>query len=142
MDNIDRSTRSKVMASIRSRENRSTERRLRAYLIRYGISGWCVRPRGITGTHDFAFHRARIALFVDGCFWHGCPLCGRLRASASDYWHRKITVNKKRDQLVSTTLSACGWQVLRIWEHELQVQRVVDIIGKISDLIDLVEAKS
>jgi DNA mismatch endonuclease Vsr len=112
MDTVDRAT--------RSRQNRTTERRLRAYPASAGVSGWQLHPR-IIGTPDFAFPGPRLALFVDGCFWHGCPECarGHLPRSNTAYWHPKIARNQARDRAVTAQLRRRGWSVLRIWEHDL-----------------------
>ena len=67
---------------------------------------------------DVVFTRHRVAVFVDGCFWHGCPEHCRLPARNSDYWTAKIGRNRERDERVSGALRADGWQVVRIWEHE------------------------
>ncbi|PKO19412.1 DNA mismatch repair protein Vsr [candidate division BRC1 bacterium HGW-BRC1-1] len=65
------------------------------------------------------FPRLRLAVFVDGCFWHGCPKHFKLPASNHDFWQKKFEANRLRDRLVNRTLRAKGWRVLRIWEHEL-----------------------
>jgi len=80
----------------------------------------------ITGRPDFAFKKAQLAVFVDGCFWHCCPKCGNMPATNREFWRIKLGKNKVRDRLVSRTLRADGWKVLRIWEHELRApSRVV-----------------
>ena len=68
---------------------------------------------------DFVFRQARLALFVDGCFWHGCPKHATKPKNNRAFWHRKLSMNKARDRLVNRTLRRGGWRVLRIWEHEL-----------------------
>jgi DNA mismatch endonuclease (patch repair protein) len=73
---------------------------------------FCVRP-------DFVFQREHIVVFVDGCFWHGCPLHATWPKQNATFWRAKILGNRKRDRLVSRTLRKAGWRVLRIWEHEL-----------------------
>lgn len=67
---------------------------------------------------DIVFTRRKVAVFVDGCYWHGCPDHCRLPARNRDYWSAKITRNRARDGLVTESLRAAGWQVTRIWEHE------------------------
>lgn len=68
---------------------------------------------------DIVFPSARVALFVDGCFWHGCPIHGTLPAvTNSEFWKMKIQANKRRDRLASAELKVEGWTVIRVWEHE------------------------
>lgn len=74
----------------------------------------------LPGTPDLVFPRARVAVFVDGCFWHGCPLHGTRSKTRSEFWDAKIARNQARDTDVDASLSALGWQVLRIWEHEIR----------------------
>lgn len=120
MDKVDKKTRSRIMARVKSRGNKSTEQRLRAMLVRRGISGWKVTPKNIEGNPDFAFPGFKVAVFVDGCFWHGCPKCCRMPETRRDYWERKIGGNAKRDKRVSARLRKRGWSVIRIWEHEIR----------------------
>jgi len=116
--------RSRVMAAVRSRGNRSTELLLAALFRSAKITGWR-RHYKITGKPDFAFPKEKIAVFVDGCFWHGCPRCGALPASNRAYWRAKIARNTVRDARQSQTLKKRKWRVLRIWEHELKNARRV-----------------
>ena len=67
---------------------------------------------------DLAFTRARVAVFVDGCFWHGCPLHGTWPKVNARWWRDKITTNVQRDRATTAALEAAGWRVLRFWEHE------------------------
>ena len=113
-------TRSDNMRAIRSASNRSTERRLRAMLAANRLRGWAVHPPNIAGKPDFAFEHVRVVIFVDGCFWHGCPRCGHIPATNRLYWAAKITRNRTRDQRVSRKLRTLGWSVIRIWECDLR----------------------
>jgi DNA mismatch endonuclease (patch repair protein) len=108
------------MRAIRGINNRSTERRLRAHLARSGCKGWSIRPPNLYGHPDFAFLKRKIAIFVDGCFWHACPKCGHLPASNKNYWRAKIARNRMRDRTVSRTLRAHGYLVVRIRECRLR----------------------
>lgn len=112
--------RSAVMRAIKGRDNRTTERRLRLALVRAALTGWVVRPKGVQGNPDFWFEAARAAVFVDGCFWHGCPTCMRMPKSHVAFWAAKIERNRAKDLMVARTLGACGVNVIRIWEHELK----------------------
>ena len=71
------------------------------------------------GRPDFAFRGARVAVFVDGCFWHGCEDCGRSSKSNVEFWSKKVDRNKTRDKLNEVELSKMGIKVMRFWEHEV-----------------------
>lgn len=120
MDSVSRETRSRVMAKVRSTRNKSTEWRVRAGLVQAGIRGWTMHPSELSGKPDFVFPYQRLAVFVDGCFWHGCKTCGKVPNSNTAYWDAKISRNRKRDRRVKVRLRKDGWQVMRIWEHELR----------------------
>lgn len=105
------------MAAVRSCGNKSTEQRLAALFRCNGIKGWR-RHSALPGKPDFVFRQQRIALFVDGCFWHGCPRHLRLPATNREYWKKKIARNRLRDRNVTLKLRENGWCVLRVWEHE------------------------
>lgn len=110
--------RSEVMSLIRSRGNKATELQLIAIFREYRIIGWR-RNQPILGKPDFTFRRERTIIFVDGCFWHGCPKCYQRPGSNQTYWDAKIAANRKRDRYVSRELRNLGWQVVRIWQHQL-----------------------
>lgn len=134
MDSVTPETRSRVMAQVRSTRNRSTEWRLRAALVRAGIRGWTLNASGLAGKPDFVFPARRFVVFVDGCFWHGCPECYRRPSSRTDYWDAKVARNRTRDAKVSAQLRRQGWRVLRIWEHQLSktnsvVRRIRSAVG-------------
>ena len=111
--------RSEVMGRIRGRGNRTTEVRLAAIFRAHGITGWR-RQYPLPGRPDFAFPARRLAVFVDGCFWHGCPRHGTSPKSNARFWREKIARNRERDREVNRELRRRGWRVLRIWEHELR----------------------
>ncbi|MEO9781619.1 MAG: very short patch repair endonuclease [Sedimentitalea sp.] len=73
------------------------------------------KPRRVA---DIVFRRRKLAIFVDGCFWHGCPEHGTSSKSNADFWQDKIETNKKRDLDTNQRLTEAGWRVLRVWEHE------------------------
>jgi DNA mismatch endonuclease (patch repair protein) len=112
--------RSKNMRAIRSGQNESTEQRLRSILRKSKVQGWRTRPAGLLGCPDFFFAEKRLAIFVDGCFWHGCPRCGHIPRRNRSYWMAKISRNKKRDLVVNRKLRRSGISVLRFWECQLQ----------------------
>lgn len=75
----------------------------------------------LEGRPDIIFPGRKVVIFVDGCFWHGCPLgCKGVPATNRDFWRKKIDANKKRDQLVSNSLRDAGWRVKRYWEHQIK----------------------
>jgi len=102
------------------------ERKLASELWRRGLryytsAGYkAVSGRRLPGSPDLIFPRQRLALFVDGCFWHGCSSCKGVPGQSGEYWKAKIEENIARDSRVDGELEAAGWIVIRIWEHELQ----------------------
>ncbi len=106
------------MAAIRSRGNKETELKLASILRATRITGWR-RHQSLPGRPDFIFRRQRLAVFVDGCFWHGCPKHCRMPQGNREYWRRKIAGNSARDHRVTRLLRSRGWRVLRIWGHAL-----------------------
>lgn len=112
--------RSRVMSKVRGRGNKSTERRFCAALSAMGARGWRKHPP-VYGKPDIAFPDERVAVFLDGCFWHRCPVCQRpMPKSNAEYWERKIGRNVERDTQYTLTLRRQGWSVVRVWEHEIR----------------------
>lgn len=132
------------MSRIRSRGNKHTEVALAKIFRREGIVGWrrqaeisgqkpalsragkevrsqrsTVSKRRFRVKPDFVFPKLKLAVFVDGCFWHGCPKHGTKPKGNAKFWRDKIANNKARDRRVNRQLRGAGWRVLRIWEHEL-----------------------
>jgi DNA mismatch endonuclease, patch repair protein len=134
--------RSAVMSLIRSRGNQETELRLIEIMRACGIRGWR-RGQALPGRPDFVFRRERLAIFVDGCFWHGCKRCYRRPSSNQKYWDAKIEGNRARDRKVTRRLRMEGWSVIRIWHHDLnarrqrhtarRIQRMLESIGPASE---------
>jgi DNA mismatch endonuclease (patch repair protein) len=119
-DVFTRAKRSDVMSRIRASGNRDTELRMIALFRKNGITGWRRHAR-VFGKPDFVFPREKLALFVDGCFWHrhaGCRFAYTPK-SRLQFWLTKFESNVARDQLVTRELRKAGWRVLRIWECEL-----------------------
>jgi DNA mismatch endonuclease (patch repair protein) len=141
-DVFSKAKRSEVMSRIRSRGNKDTEQRLAAIFRAHGITGWrrqvAIRfrvsaqkdskletwnlkhPKSVRP--DFLFRAQKLAIFVDGCFWHGCPEHFRRPQTRQKFWDAKITRNQARDTEVTKALRKAGWRVLRLWEHELAVK--------------------
>ena len=111
------------MSRIRSAGNATTELRLIGIMRAARVSGWRRNAR-VFGRPDFVFPIQRIALFVDGCYWHGCPRCNYRPATNRAFWIAKIAANKKRDRLVNRTLRKQGYRVIRLWEHSLRSLRI------------------
>jgi DNA mismatch endonuclease (patch repair protein) len=135
-DVFSKTKRSEVMSLIHSRGNKATELRLIEIFREFSITGWR-RNQPLLGKPDFTFRRERVVVFVDGCFWHGCPKCYKRPSSNQKFWDAKVLANRKRDRLVSRELRATGWSVVRIWQHQLnnsasvarRVQRLLAGIG-------------
>src|SRR5881394_1968482 len=87
-----------------------------------GITGWRLNAR-VFGKPDFVFRRGRVAVFVDGCFWHGCPRHATKPANRAEWWAAKLARKAQRDRDVTRTLRKAGWTVLRIWECALARSR-------------------
>ena len=111
-------TRKSMLAN--KRRDTSTELEIRRALhargLRYRVD-FAPVP-GLRRRADIAFTRARIAVFIDGCFWHGCPLHGTSPKRNADYWGPKLAANVARDRDTDQRLEDAGWHVLRFWEHE------------------------
>jgi len=124
MDVFSAAQRSRNMSLIRSNKNRSTELRLIRIMRENGITGWR-RGSVLPGKPDFIFPTQRVAVFVDGDFWHGNPARFRQPTTNTKYWSGKIAGNKTRDKEVSKELSSRGWQVIRLWESKLRDEKGV-----------------
>ena len=107
------------MSLVRGKGNKATELRLIAIFRMEKITGW---RRGVKqfGAPGFVFPKLKVAVFVDGCFWHGCPEHGTLPKTNADFWSAKISRNRERDLEVNRELKKRGWRVFRLWEHELR----------------------
>jgi len=121
IDKLSKEQRSTHMAKIRGRGNLSTEGKVEETLLREGIRGWEKHPISIRGRPDFFFPKQNLALFVDGCFWHGCSKCNRRTPQTRrNYWREKIIENRRRDARQRQALRRMGYSVMRIWEHDLE----------------------
>jgi DNA mismatch endonuclease (patch repair protein) len=128
--------RSRTMSAIRGRNNKSTELVLRMALVRVGVKGWVLHPATICGKPDFYFPKQNTAVFVDGCFWHGCAHCGHVPKTRTDFWKAKIGRNRDRDRKTTRLLRSNGTRALRVWEHALRSPDGVQaVVRKIQGLI-------
>jgi DNA mismatch endonuclease, patch repair protein len=141
-DVFDTAKRSVVMSRIRGRGNLTTELKLVAAFKQHGVIGWRrhvllkprvapeermlgERPPRLSVRPDFIFRHQKVAVFVDGCFWHGCPAHATKPTTNSEFWTKKLSGNAQRDRRATNALLASGWHVLRVWEHELASPDVV-----------------
>ena len=115
MDHVSKEVRSKIMAAVRSTGNRTTELALGRLLWAAGLRGYR-KHWPVAGKPDFAWPRLKVAVFVDGCFWHGCRQCKYLPKTHTTFWRDKIETNRKRDRRISRTLRRAGWTVIRVKE--------------------------
>lgn len=157
-DVFSKAKRSEVMSRIRSHGNKDTEQRLaaifrahgitcwrRQVVIKFRVSGFKSRVLGRKDSKpetrnlkqsksvrpDFIFRAQKLAVFVDGCFWHGCPEHFRRPQTRQKFWDAKITRNQARDAEVTKALRKAGWRVLRLWEHELAVKREKRLVARL-----------
>jgi DNA mismatch endonuclease (patch repair protein) len=127
MDKLTKDERSERMRRVRSKGNRSTEWRFRSALMRKRISGWTLHDSSLIGSPDFVFRERNLAVFIDGCFWHGCRKCKRpVPQSNREYWTKKIRSNIQRARKIKKELKRQNFVVARIWEHELRSLESLD----------------
>jgi DNA mismatch endonuclease (patch repair protein) len=107
---------------------------LRKVLSKAGLKGYRLHYK-LPGKPDIVFPKNRIAIFIDGCFWHKCPSCFIKPGTNKTFWKENIDSNVKRDKAVTTELKGRGWRVLRIWEHELRRENIIKrkILDKVKD---------
>jgi len=151
-DVFTKAKRSEVMSRIRGRGNKDTEIALILLFRENKIIGWRrqIQIRGraalLRGPQikaaqqrrptfrvkvDFVFPKLRLAILVDGCFWHCCPKHSNVPVGNRAFWERKLMSNRARDLLVTRTLRAQGWRVMRIWEHELARKNQARLLRRI-----------
>ena len=118
-DVFDNKKRSEIMKSVRSNNNKSTEIKLIRLFSEYGITGWR-RNYKVKGHPDFVFLKEKVAIFVDGCFWHGHDCRNTRPKDNAEYWNKKRERNIKHDKEITHVFESRGWTVLRIWECELK----------------------
>lgn len=126
--------RSKNMAAIRSKGNKTTEIALLNMFKEHSVKGWRRHYKIANARPDFVFTKERVAVFVDGCFWHGCPQCYKEPKTNKKYWKQKVLNNRKRDRKNDHKLQASGWKPIHIWEHSIK-KRPGFVMGKIKKLV-------
>lgn len=132
-DVYDKATRSAVMSKVRSKGNKSTELRLIEVFHEYGITGWR-RNYLVKGHPDFVFIKRQIAVFVDGCFWHGHDCRNTRPKENEDFWAAKRERNMKRDREVTANFERRGWTVIRVWECELKKKNLSELLLKLDQM--------
>jgi DNA mismatch endonuclease (patch repair protein) len=132
-DVFDKETRSAVMSKVHSKGNKSTELRLIEIFAERGIKGWR-RNYPVKGHPDFVFPKKRIAVFVDGCFWHGHDCRNTRPKQNEDFWAAKRERNIKRDIATTEAFEKRSWTVLRIWECELKKKNLPILYAKLDGL--------
>jgi DNA mismatch endonuclease (patch repair protein) len=130
---FDKNKRSEIMSLIKSSRNASTEQRLISVFNTYGVKGWR-RKYKVYGKPDFVFHREKVAVFVDGCFWHGHDCRNTRPQQNEEFWQHKISRNMERDEDVTKHLENLGWKVLRIWECELKKKDIEKLLVRLESV--------
>lgn len=116
-DRLTSEQRSQLMSRVRTRDT-APEVALRHSLWLIGVRGWRLHPKGVPGRPDLIFRRRRVAVFVDGAFWHGHP--DHYWGQSGSFWDEKISRNRARDTCINAELAAAGWTVLRLWDFEVE----------------------
>lgn len=133
-DVFDKEKRSDIMRQVKSKKNKSTELRLIEIFKQNGIKGW-KRNYPVKGHPDFVFLKQKIAIFVDGCFWHGHDCRNTRPADHQEYWQKKRERNIKHDKEVNAMFESRGWTVLRIWECELKRKNEEALMKRIENCL-------
>ena len=134
VDHVSKKTRSEIMKKIKGK-NTSPELIFRKTLWKSGVRGWRLHSKNVIGKPDIVFNKIKLAVFVDGCFWHGCLSCYRRPNSRQKYWDEKLRKNVERDKSNTKELIKTGWTVIRIWEHEIgksptkSTDKVINALG-------------
>ena len=126
--------RSEVMSLIRSVGNFETEMAFVKILRHERITGWR-RKAAVFGKPDFVFRDKRVAVFIDGCFWHHCPRHGTIPKTRRKYWQSKIARNIERAREVNRELRRKGWKVVRLWSCELRDKRLARKLRRLRELL-------
>lgn len=126
--------RSQIMKQVTSHGNKSTELRLIQLFKQIGVTGW-QRNYNVKGHPDFVFMEQRVAVFVDGCFWHGHDCRNTVPKNNSEYWDKKRARNMQHDKEITASFESRGWTVLRIWECELKKNNLLTTVAKIKRIL-------
>jgi DNA mismatch endonuclease (patch repair protein) len=137
-DPLSSKQRSALMSRVRTRDT-APEILLRRTLWRAGIRGWRLHPRNVPGKPDIAWIGRRVAVFVDGAFWHGHP--DYYWGQSGPFWDSKITRNRERDARVDIALAELGWRVLRLWDFEVE-REPETCLGRVVAILREVDGKT
>ena len=131
MDTVSKKQRSYIMSQIRGTKTKPE------LIVKENIDGRKLRyqPKGIPERPDFANKTKKVAVFIDGCFWHKCPRCYKPPKSNKKYWKAKVERNTKRDRHVNRKMRKEGWTVLRFWEHQVKENKSY-VLKKINKSFD------
>ena len=119
-DTVSKKKRSEIMKANKPKGNKSTELKLIQLFKQLGLKGWRRNYKIVGSKPDFVFRNKRIAVFADGCFWHGHNCRNLTPKQNSEYWQKKIENNRIRDKQINERLERKGWKVIRIWECEIK----------------------
>lgn len=133
MDTLTKKQRSKLMASIGPKNTKLEDKVLKKLWSR-GIR-YRRNTKGLMGKPDIAIKKYKVVIFIDSCFWHGCEIHGRIPKSRVEFWTNKIKQNKQRDNEVTRYYIKNNWNILRIWEHEIN-QNLDQVVNEIVDFIE------
>ena len=134
-DVFDKEDRSRIMRSVKSKNTKSTELALIALFKEHNITGWR-HSYNVKGHPDFVFLEKRIAIFVDGCFWHGHDCRNTRPADNAEYWAKKRERNIQRDKEITARFEKRGWTVVRIWECELKKKNLPQTKQRLLSLLE------
>ena len=134
-DVFNKEKRSQIMRAVKSRNTKSTEQTLLSLFKENGVTGW-KRTYNVKGHPDFVFLKQRVAIFVDGCFWHGHDCRNTRPSDNAEYWQKKRERNIRHDKEVTKNFEERGWTVLRIWECELKKKNREKTLTKILSVIN------
>ena len=132
-DTVPSDVRSRIMASVSSQDT-EPEIALRKAMFAAGMRGWRCNRKDLPGKPDVAFGRHKVAVFVDGAFWHGHP-SKYWKGRSGPYWDEKIARNKERDKRVNAELRELGWTVIRVWDFEIK-DDLGSVVERISSALD------
>ena len=138
MDVFEKAKRSDIMRRVKSENNRSTEQKLIRFFKENGIKGWR-RNYPVIGKPDFVFLQKRIAIFTDGCFWHGHDCRNTRPSDTREYWDKKRERNIRRDKEITALFQDRGWRVIRIWECEFKKKNAERLRERLAPLLEMAD---
>ncbi len=140
-DVFDKKARSRIMRAVKSKNPKSTELALIKLFKENHITGWR-HNYNVKGHPDFVFLKKRIAIFVDGCFWHGHDCRNTRPADNAEYWAKKRTRNMQHDKEITQLFERRGWTVIRIWECELRKKNIAQTLQRIMTALEKADGLS